>query len=124
MIVALTTDGPDLQSSLDPRFGRCSYFLLVDPETMEYRATPNPGGSTGGAAGIRAAQALTGLNARILITGQCGPNAFEILEGAGIRILKTPVAAAGEVVEMYKRGELDAINTPGIEHQGQRGQAR
>ena len=124
MKIAITTNGTDLQSSLDPRFGRCPYFLLVDPETLECRATPNPGASAGGAAGIKAAQALTGLGAKILITGQCGPNAFSILEAAGIKIMQAPVASAGKVVEMYKRGELAAINTPGADHQGMQGRGR
>ena len=124
MKIAITTNGTDLQSSLDPRFGRCPYFLLVDPETLECRATPNPGASAGGAAGIKAAQALTGLGAKILITGQCGPNAFSILDAAGIKIMHAPVASASKVVETYKRGELAAINAPGADHQGMQGRGR
>ena len=124
MKIAITTNGTDLQSSLDPRFGRCPYFLLVDPETLECRATPNPGASAGGAAGIKAAQALTGLGAKILITGQCGPNAFSILDAAGIKIMQAPVASASKVVETYKRGELAAINAPGADHQGMQGRGR
>ncbi len=124
MMIALTTNGTDLQSSLDPRFGRCPYFLLIDPETMEFKAATNPGESAGGAAGIKAAQALTGLGAKILITGQCGPNAFSILEAAGIKVMQAPAASAGKVVEMYKRGELAAINAPGADRQGMQGRGR
>jgi predicted Fe-Mo cluster-binding NifX family protein len=124
MMIAITADGTDLKSSLDPRFGRCPYFLLVDPETLECRATVNPGASAGGAAGIKAAQTLTGMGTKILITGQCGPNAFRILEAAGMQIMQAPVASAGMVVEMYKRGELAPINAPGKDRQGMQGRVR
>jgi predicted Fe-Mo cluster-binding NifX family protein len=124
MKIAITTNGTDLQSSLDPRFGRCPYFLLVDPKTLECEAMPNPGGSAGGGAGIKAAQALTGRGIKILITGQCGPNAFEILNAAGVKIMQAPVAPAQKVIEMYNRGELAAISTPGKDHQGLQGRVR
>jgi predicted Fe-Mo cluster-binding NifX family protein len=124
MKIAITTNGTDLQSSLDPRFGRCPYFLLVDLETLECETTPNPGASAGGGAGIKAAQALTGLGAGALITGQCGPNAYQILEAAGLRIMQAPVVSAREVIEMYKRGDLAPINTPGGAHQGMQGRVR
>ena len=150
MKIAITTNGTDLQSSLDPRFGRCPYFLLVDletlecettpnpgasapppadapgfgVETLECETTPNPGASAGGGAGIKAAQALTGLGAGALITGQCGPNAYQILEAAGLRIMQAPVVSAREVIEMYKRGDLAPINTPGGAHQGMQGRVR
>lgn len=124
MKIAITTDGKDLKSSLDPRFGRCPYFLLVDPETLEYEAAPNPGAAAGGGAGIAAAQSLAGLGAGAVITGQCGPNAFRILDAAGVKIMQAPVVTADKALEMYKQNELTAANTPGEEHQGMRGRNR
>jgi predicted Fe-Mo cluster-binding NifX family protein len=124
MKIAITTNGTDLQSSLDPRFGRCPFFLLVDSETLECEAKPNPGASAGGGAGIKAAQALTGLGAGALITGQCGPNAYQILEAAGLKIMQAPVVSARKAIEMYKQGDLASINVPGEEHQGMQGRVR
>ena len=98
MKIAITTDGKDLKSSLDTRFGRCSYFLLVDPDTLECEAAPNPGASAGGGAGIVAAQSLAGLGAGTVITGQCGPNAFRILDAAGLKIMQAPVVTADKVI--------------------------
>ena len=75
MKIAITAEGTDLQAFLDPRFGRCPYFLLVDPDTLECKAMPNPGMSAGGGAGIKAAHTLIGQGVKVVITGQCGPNA-------------------------------------------------
>jgi len=121
MRIAISATGRDLDSSLDPRFGRCPYFLLVDPETQEYQVVPNPGISAGGGAGIKAAQEVVKQGVKTLITGQCGPNAFEILAASGIRVLQAPCEPVRKVLELYERGELSEINAPGMAKQGMRG---
>lgn len=121
MRIAISATGRDLDSSLDPRFGRCPYFLLVDPETEEYQAVPNPGISAGGGAGIKAAQEVVNQGVKTLITGQCGPNAFNILTAGGIRILQAPAGPVRRVLELYKQGELTEVNAPGVAKQGMQG---
>lgn len=118
MKIGITAAGRDLESSLDPRFGRCACFLLVDPETMEYQELTNPGCTAGGGAGIQAAQAFLKSGVNILITGQCGPNAFEVLAAGGVKAYRAPVMKVGEVVGLYKKGELAEISTPGRANQG------
>ena len=36
MKIAISSTGKDLDCQIDPRFGRCQYFIIVDPETMEF----------------------------------------------------------------------------------------
>jgi len=48
MKIAITATGPELNASVDPRFGRCAYFIIVDPQTMEYSSIENPNISLGG----------------------------------------------------------------------------
>lgn len=118
MRIGITATGKDLESLMDPRFGRCAYFLLVDPETMECQGIVNPGSTAGGGAGIQAAQAFLKSGAEVLITGQCGPNAFEVLSAGGVKVYQAPEVKVREVVELYKKGELTEIGAPGPAHRG------
>jgi predicted Fe-Mo cluster-binding NifX family protein len=86
MKIGISATGKDLDSLLDPRFGRCAYFLMVDTDTEEFEAISNPGISAGGGAGIQAAQEITKQGAKEVITGHCGPNAFDVLVAGGVKI--------------------------------------
>ena len=49
MKICVTSTGPSPDAPVDPRFGRCQYFMIVDSETMEYEAMQNPSiGASGG----------------------------------------------------------------------------
>ena len=56
MKVAVSSYGEDLNAQLDPRFGRCAYFLVVNPEDMSFESFNNESAAQGGGAGIQAAQ--------------------------------------------------------------------
>jgi len=43
MKIAVSSTGPELDDLVDPRFGRCSYYVVVDPETLLFEAVPNKG---------------------------------------------------------------------------------
>lgn len=117
MKIAVTSTGKELTSETDPRFGRSAYFIIVDSDTMEYEVVENrqalnlPKG-----AGIQAGQTIAEQNVDAVITGNCGPKAFKVLNQAGIKIL---IGARGRVVDailQYKNGELkhaQAANVPG-----------
>lgn len=87
MKIAVTASFPDLDGSVDPRSGRCPYFLIVDPETMEFEALENPYAGASGGVGIQAAQLVSGKGAQTVLTGSCGPNAFQTLNAAGVKVL-------------------------------------
>jgi predicted Fe-Mo cluster-binding NifX family protein len=36
MKIAVSSTGQTLESAVEARFGRCPYFLIVDPATMEF----------------------------------------------------------------------------------------
>ncbi|CEO89148.1 MAG TPA: dinitrogenase iron-molybdenum cofactor biosynthesis protein [Syntrophaceticus sp.] len=118
MKIGVTATGKDLESQMDPRFGRCAYFILVDPDTEEFEAVDNPGVSAGGGAGIQAAQAFIKQGAEALITGYCGPNAFDVLAAGGIKIYQASEMSVREVLNHYKKGELKEISTPGKANRG------
>jgi predicted Fe-Mo cluster-binding NifX family protein len=104
----------NLDSQVDPRFGRCPYFVIVDTETMQFEAIPNVASSAIGGAGIQAAQTIASKGAKVVITGNVGPNAFQALSAAGIKIVTGDYETVREAVEKYKRGELKETGAPTV----------
>jgi len=104
MKIAVSASSPDLEGSVDPRFGRCSYFLIVDPETMEFEAVENPYVSASGGAGIQAAQLVAGKGVQAVLTGNCGPNAFQTLKAAGVKVVVGVTGTVSEAVRKYASG--------------------
>ena len=106
MRVCITSTGPSLDSEMDPRFGRCQYFLFLDPQSLEMEALENPNIGASGGAGIQSAQFVANKGVEAIITGQVGPNAFTTLQAAGMKILVGASGKVREVLEKYKKGQL------------------
>jgi predicted Fe-Mo cluster-binding NifX family protein len=106
MKVAVSSNGENLDAQLDPRFGRCAYFLVVNPDDMSYEAFNNESAAQGGGAGIQAAQFLASLGVEAVITGNCGPNAVQTLSAARIELFGGQAGTVREVVEKFKNGNL------------------
>jgi predicted Fe-Mo cluster-binding NifX family protein len=106
MKVAISATGKDLDCQIDPRFGRCQYFVFVDPETMEFEAFENEGLVASGGAGVKAAQLVAQKGANALITGNLGPNAASALSASGIRVFLVSGGTVKHVVGGYKLGNL------------------
>ncbi|MGB9833050.1 MAG: NifB/NifX family molybdenum-iron cluster-binding protein, partial [Caldisericum exile] len=103
MIVAITSSGNTLDSIVDPRFGRCPYFIIVDTDTMQFKVIENSGMGRQGGAGVNAAQLLVDEGVQVLISGNVGPNAEQALKSGGIRIITGVSGTVKEVIEKLKR---------------------
>jgi predicted Fe-Mo cluster-binding NifX family protein len=114
MRICVSSAANSLDAPVDPRFGRCPYFIIVDSETMHFEAVPNVSSGAMGGAGIQAAQTIASKGAKVLITGNVGPNAFQALSAAGIQIITGAYGTVREVVEKYKRGELKETSSPTV----------
>jgi predicted Fe-Mo cluster-binding NifX family protein len=110
MKIALTATAPSLEAEMESRFGRSPYFILVDPETMEYDALENPAASAGGGAGIQAAQTVLDHQAEAVISGNIGPNAMRVLQTAGVKVFLGRPALIKELVEDYKQDKLSPVD--------------
>ncbi len=114
MKLILSTTSAGLDASLDPRFGRCAYFLLIDPQTMEWQSLPNPALHSGGGAGVQAAQLAANHQCQAVVSGEFGPNAFDALAAAGIDMYKYgALGSVQEVIEGYLAGTLERVQGPG-----------
>ena len=105
MKIAISATGKDLNCQIDPRFGRCQYFIFVDPETMEFEAFENEGLMASGGAGVQAAQLVAQKGANALITGNLGPNAASALSASGIKVYLVAGGTVKEVIEALSKPE-------------------
>ncbi len=122
MKVVVSSSGADKTSMVDPRFGRCSYFIFVDTETDTLDAVVNQAVSSGHGAGIQAAQSVIEAGAEAVISRRVGPNAFQVLAAAGLTIYESGAASVEEAMAALKAGELTAVGAPtGPSHAGSRG---
>lgn len=106
MKVCVTATAGDLNAQVDPRFGRCQHFVFVDSDTMAIEAMPNEAIAAPGGAGIQAAQTVVNKGVDVLISGNIGPNAFQVLSAAGVKVVTGAYGTVKEAVEMYKNGKL------------------
>jgi predicted Fe-Mo cluster-binding NifX family protein len=114
MKICVTATANSIDAQIDPRFGRCSYLIIVDSETMQFEAVPNVAAGVTGGAGIQAAQIIANKGVKLLITGNVGPNAFGALSAAGIEVVTGAFSTVREAVEGFKRGELKKTGAPTV----------
>jgi predicted Fe-Mo cluster-binding NifX family protein len=115
MKICVTSQGSDLDSLVDPRFGRCQYFIIVETDTMEYKVIENSNIAAGGGAGIQSAQQMVEEGIEIVLTGNCGPNAFRVFSQAGIKIVTGVSGSIRESVEKFKSGAVGGASSPSVE---------
>ncbi|MCD6298274.1 MAG: NifB/NifX family molybdenum-iron cluster-binding protein [Deltaproteobacteria bacterium] len=119
MKIAVSSSGKDLNSQVDPRFGRCAYFVIVDTNDMSFEAFDNESISLGGGAGIQASQFVASKGAKAVITGNVGPNAVQTLSAAGVEVFVGQTGTVREVIENYTRGNINSTSTPNVaDHYG------
>ena len=112
--IAVTSDGPDLDGPLDPRFGRAAGFIIINPKTLESTYLDN-GSSQAMAqgAGIQAAENIVQSGAKVVLTGYVGPKAFQALSAAGIAVIQNlENLTVRQAVEKFKTGEVSTASQP------------
>lgn len=122
MRVVVTATGPSRDAPIDPRFGRCAYFMFVDTVAMTFEAMANPGGEHAGGAGIQSAQLLAQKGVMTVLTGNCGPNAHQTLSAAGINVIVACSGSVLDAIELLKSGKLQVATAPNVtSHSGMTG---
>ncbi|MFC2036096.1 NifB/NifX family molybdenum-iron cluster-binding protein [Chloroflexota bacterium] len=114
MRIAISATGPDLDAEVDPRFGRCRYFVVMDLETAEFEALDNSSAMGSGGVGISAAQMITGKGVEAVITGNCGPNAHQALSAAEIKVITGVRGNIRDAIEDYKSGKFQVSSQPNV----------
>ncbi|HEY97006.1 MAG TPA: DUF5320 family protein [Dehalococcoidia bacterium] len=119
MKIAISSTGTNLDAEVDPRFGRCQFFIIADVETNGFEGVDNTSSSAGSGAGISAAQMIVSKGVEAVLTGNCGPNAHQVLSSAGVKIVTGVSGKIKDVIAEYKLGTYSAAQQPNVaDHYG------
>jgi predicted Fe-Mo cluster-binding NifX family protein/ferredoxin len=114
MKIAVTSTGPTFDDNVEARFGRCPYFLIIDTDTTQLEAIENPNMALGGGAGIQSAQLMSEKGVIAVLTGNCGPNAFNVFGQAGIQVIVGVNGPVRNAVEQFKTGAFSSASQPNV----------
>ena len=114
MKIAVSATDPGLDAEVDPRFGRCQYFTMVDPQSMEFEALDNSNAMASAGAGISTAQMIASKGVGVVLTGNCGPNAYRTLSAAGVQVITGVSGRIRDAVEAFKTGKFQSSTQPSV----------
>ena len=114
MKVCVTAQGNTLDAEVDPRFGRCRFFLIVDTDSMAFEAIANPNLEAAGGAGVQSGQLVAAKGVGAVLTGNIGPNAFQVLSAAGIDVVTSVSGTVKAAVEDFKSGKFKPNSGPSV----------
>ena len=118
MKIAVTSTGAELDSAVDPRFGRAAFILIVDSETFDFEVLDNKENVNAlKGAGIQAARMISDKKAEVLLTGFCGPNAFKAINAAKIGVANDADGSVRDAVTAFLDGKLPLSDKPNVEGQ-------
>ena len=116
MKIAVSSQGKEMTSTVDPRFGRAKYFIVVDTETGDFEAqdnTQNYNAVQG--AGIQTAKNVLDFGAKAVVSGNVGPNAYSTLQAAGIEIYIGASGTVQDMVDAFKSGKLPKADKANVQ---------
>lgn len=115
MRVAITATDADLETKVEPRFGRCPYFLLVETDDLSFEALENPNVTAGEDAGIQSARLVMDQGVKVVLTGTCELRAERALRANGVKVIIGCIGTAQEAIERFRAGGLGAAaGVPGL----------
>lgn len=114
MKIAVPSTRPELSSPVDPRFGRAPYIIIIDTDTLNFEALENPNLNSPSGAGIQLAQLISEKGAQAVLTGSCGPNAFQILQAAGIEVVIGVTGTVEDAVKRFAAGQFRPSTQPNV----------
>jgi predicted Fe-Mo cluster-binding NifX family protein len=114
MKIAISATAPGLDAEVDPRFGRCQHFIIVDPQSMEFEVLDNSNAMAAGGAGISTAQMIASKGVEVVLTGNCGPNAYQTLSAAGVQVITGVSGRIKDAIEAFKSGKFQLSSQPSV----------
>jgi len=116
MKIAITSQGKELSSEVDLRFGRAKFLLVVDSETDDFEVHDNELNLNAvQGAGIQTGQNIANLGVEAVITGNVGPNAFKTLNAANVKIFLAEKQTVADAIETFKAGKLKEVDQANVE---------
>lgn len=124
MKIAVSSCGIFLDSPIDPRFGRCDYFVIVDTTDMSFEVFDNDSEGLTQGAGVQSAQFVVSKGAQAVITGNIGPNAISALSAVGVEVVLCQTGSIKDAIGKYQKGLLKSVNGANVrDHYGMVGKS-
>ncbi|RKX26698.1 MAG: dinitrogenase iron-molybdenum cofactor biosynthesis protein [Candidatus Zixiibacteriota bacterium] len=115
MRIAVSSQGTDLTSKVDPRFGRASYFLVFDTSDESFEVVENSQNvNAAQGAGIQAAETVANKKVDIVVAGNFGPKAFRAFEAAGIKTALWADGTVSEAIELVRNNKLKILDKANV----------
>jgi predicted Fe-Mo cluster-binding NifX family protein len=57
---------------------------------------------------------IAGKGVEVVLTGNCGPNAYEVLSAAGIKVVTGVAGKVQDAVQGYKSGKFQSSSQPNV----------
>jgi predicted DNA-binding protein (UPF0251 family)/predicted Fe-Mo cluster-binding NifX family protein len=115
MKIAVTSVDGTLEGKVDERFGRSRKLVIYDPATKTHDVVDNtinmnaPQG-----AGIQSAEHIVKQGAQAVISGHLGPNAFRVLQTAGVAVYTAADMTVSEALRAFEDGRLTQLTGPDV----------
>jgi predicted Fe-Mo cluster-binding NifX family protein len=110
MKLAISAMGRDLDAQVDPNFGRCQCFIIVDSDTLEFEAIENPNIGIMSNAGVQSGQMMADRGVQVILTGNIGPNAFRTLSAAGVQVVAEVNGTLREAIHKFDTDQLRPLS--------------
>lgn len=119
MKIAVSAQGNSLGSEVDPRFGRCKYFIIMDLDHEEVEVIENEAKNFASGAGIKSATLVVEAGVEAVLTGQLGPKATRVLQSGNVKMYCNVAGTIAQAVERFKQGEFSEVTKPTVQaHSG------
>lgn len=116
MRICFTSQGRDLESEVDPRFGRARYFIIYDDQSREHEVVDNQQNVNAAAgAGVQSGTNVVQKDCQWVVTGHIGPKAMSVLKEAGVKVATGATGTVSQAVEQFLNGQLkdtDSADVP------------
>ncbi len=111
MKVAITSTGNSLESTIDQRFGRCSWFVIYDTETGGVEILPNPNRDAQDGAGPASVQLVASRSVKKIISGEFGVKIKSLLDSLKIQMVvyKEPEKTIQSIIDMLTKIRIKSI---------------
>jgi len=108
MKIAIVTTGPSLDAPVARKFGLCSHLLIVDTETLDFKAVAVPDIAAGRGSGLKVVALAFAEEAGAILVGYASPDIVRTLRRNDIDIVTDVGGLAREAVERHGRGQVEA----------------
>jgi predicted DNA-binding protein (UPF0251 family)/predicted Fe-Mo cluster-binding NifX family protein len=116
MKIAISSMDGTLEGAVDERFGRCRKFVLYNKETKQFEAIDNASNmNSAQGAGIQSSQNVVNAGAKVVISGHLGPNAFRVLQEAGVDVYTTTGMTVAQAIKAFEEATLSKLASPDVQ---------